>query len=124
MAEKSKTPETVKPAFKYEVVSDVTLPVLKQEDNVPMFIKLDSPVYKGEAMNDKDGKALEPADLSKATNLETGEIGVVVMNTVLKSAIEKAYPDNTFVGKCFRLERAPVPNKRYKAYKIQEIKVG
>jgi hypothetical protein len=110
--------------FKFHVIADVTLPVLKQQDGVPMYILIEAPIYKGETMNDKDGKAMEPADLAKCINLETGEVGVVVMNTVLKSSLERNYLENGYVGKCFRFERQAVPNKRYKNYKIQEISVG
>jgi hypothetical protein len=108
--------------FKYEEEKVITLPLFKQQDDVPMFVRIMAPCYVGKEIKGS-GEAMEPADLFRVCNLETGEEGEIIANAVLKSSLEEHFPDASYVGLDFKIVRSKVEGKRYKAYKIVQIKV-
>jgi hypothetical protein len=56
------------------------------------------------------------------TNLETGEEMQIIANEVLKSSLEDAYPDASYVGKSFEIVRKPIQKgKKYVTFTITEI---
>jgi hypothetical protein len=108
-----------------KVVKSVTLPILKQADGVPYYVRVTGAIFLGKQLKGEGEEAKqEPAHLMNITNLETGEDMQMIANTVMKSSLEEEYPENGYVGKCFQIERkAAGAGKRYKAYSIQEIEI-
>ncbi len=110
--------------MRWQIVCPAPLRLLPQQDDVPFFVQFESAVYTGEQLADSDMAA---AELAQIINLETGELRLLIVNTVLKSAIERNYPDESYVGKKFAIRRFPKlagdgkVSKRYKAYDIAEI---
>ena len=125
----SKTAATLTIAGKqFDYAAQVTRTVLRQADDTPFYIEFQSRIapskmdaehskYKG-----KDGEGVVP-EVADVMNLETGELQVLIVNTVLGSELKKAYPEDGYVGRLFGVRRARSDiDKRYKQYEIIEIK--
>jgi hypothetical protein len=70
----------------------------------------------------RDKDSMKPPYTCNIVNLETGEFQYLIMNAVLLSEIERGYPDNSYVGKSFLIQRGKtITGKRYRGYKIVEI---
>ena len=107
--------------FKFKVVSDLKLEVLKLEDKTEYFIRIEAPIRLG---TPKPNSAEKSADVANVTNLVDGKKYVVLMNAVVKSSLEEAFPDAGYVGKSFRIfGTGKVSGKRYKGYEVSQIEV-
>ena len=71
------TPEPAKaPKFdptKVKVLKSVTLPVFKQQDNVPQYVKILEPIFTGKEIKAKDGEKAMPAGRDRAHRGRGGE---------------------------------------------------
>jgi hypothetical protein len=128
---------TVPSAF--TVVKQVTRSVLKQIDGQPFYVMFQGAPYEGEEIKTGRGGApkMAPARLADVVDLETGELSLLIMNAVLESELNRAYPPIKtagdegpgacgFLGKGFAILRGDHPektdtDKRYKLYRILEI---
>ena len=115
--------------FKFKVKKHVTLPLLKMEADKPCFVTILEPIYKAKAIapgrKAADGKPqMEPPELMNVTNLENGHEYQMIVNTVLGSNLRDAYPNDTYVGKSFLLERRQIAGKRYASFDITEIELA
>ena len=133
------TEQTVNPnAIAFEVVSHVTLPLLKIEDDKQYAVTIETPFKKGEAAparkvkqtNPETGeieevmtKPQEPPVLCQVTNLFTGERAQMIAGAVFHSEITKQYPDDSYVGKSFQFTVQKASGKRYKVPMISEVKL-
>ena len=113
----------------YEVARQVTRTVMRQVDGVPFHVSIDSAIYTGEELKGGRGGGAQyaPADLAEVTDLATGELHLLIMNTVLRSELERAYPDQSYVGKSFAIVGGKGVTKdgepaKYKTYKILELR--
>jgi hypothetical protein len=134
MATKSKTNNETKSGkieiadgFEFEVVNVVSVPTLKMTDGVAEFVCFDSAMI-ATPKKGKDGAALDedgnPASITtaKVVNLKTGEIMALVCGAGLKDNLKLAYPNDGYVGRCFRLVKSVAPGKRWKAWDVREVK--
>lgn len=102
----------------FKIKKHVTLAVLKIKPNAgPRFVKMCSAMYKGKKIDDSK----EPAMLIEATDLVTGEHGVIIVPTVLQKDLEEHYPDSSYVGKSFQIIITRVPEKRYNHVSFAEL---
>ncbi len=109
-------------AFTPKIIRQVTVPLLKFAVDVPLFIRSEGKIYKGkEIKGTKGGVKMEPADLMRVVNLETGEIAEVIVGALFKDTLTEEYPDHAYVGKCFSIVQKKIEGKRYKGYVISEI---
>lgn len=109
-------PENVK------IVQAVTLPILKKVDDVAIYVTIQTKIILGKEMPAKEGeKQQEAAHLCNVINLETGEEMQMIANAVLKGSLEEKYPDESYVGKSFKILQMKVEGKRYKNYSMFEI---
>lgn len=126
----------------FAVKRQVTLPVLKQEDNAVAFTVL-SKMYKGKQLKPKKGEpVMAPATLVRVKDLESGRNMVYVVPAVLASLWRDEYDGtvfpgddddlphgkegtDTYVGLSFavqKLERRP--GKRHRDLEVVEISTG
>jgi hypothetical protein len=116
----------------FAVKKQVTRSVLQQKDGEVFYVTIEAPAYQGQeiTMDGRSGKPkMAPARLCEVVNLSTGELQLLIMNTVLESELARAYPpsveggDPTYSGHSFAILRAhpAEADKRYKTYKILEI---
>lgn len=112
---------------KLRIKKNVTLPTLSLKENQVAFVKFNEAIFVGKKVEPKPGsteKQKEPPHLVNVTDLETGELKTLILNTVLKSTIDEAYPGGTYVGKSFRVEKMPKKaGKDYHGFMIQEIEL-
>lgn len=104
----------------------VTVPVMKIDFETAYYVRFESPFYVGKEIKEKSGKvAKKPATLANVTNMETGELGIIVCNEVLKSTIEEGYPDEDYVGKIFEvIKHQKKEGKEYCTFSIAECEAS
>jgi hypothetical protein len=106
----------------------VTVPNLTFPDGSKLVCKIVRAIYKGKEMAEgARGPIQKAADLTHIEVItEAGHLATrtLVVGEVLKSEIVDAFPDETYVGKWFYLEKfAPnqAKQKKYATYAISEI---
>lgn len=105
----------------------VTRPVLRQEDGVPVAVKIISSIMSSEIFERKShqGEAImKPADICHVVNLATGEEMTLICNAAFHSALTREYPDDAYVGKYFAFVSQLRPHKegrRIREYLIKEL---
>jgi hypothetical protein len=118
--------------MQFEVVKNVTLPfVMIPGDGTPFYIKFNTPIEADKSTfsdrvraSKKEGESKqEPMRLAEVTNLQTGEIGRLVVHSVLESTLVETYPDAQYVGRCFQLKKQKNAGKRYFSFEIVEIRL-
>ena len=116
-------PETTAPAFK--VKRNITLPLLKPQLEVPVYIKITGQIFTGKAVQKAgDGKDMEPAKIVNCINLETGEECQIIVPSVLDSILNEEFTDNAYVGKGFQITKhAKVAGKRYHTFSVAELEL-
>lgn len=107
----------------FKVKRNLTLPTLSLKANEVCFVRFDEKIYIGKKAEPKDKEAAkEPPHLVNVTDLETGEQKTLILNTVLVSTINEAYPNDSYVGLAFRIEKLEKKaGKDYHTFKVQEV---
>lgn len=126
----------------WEVAEQVTRPVLQTKDNEPLYVLFDGPIHiapditerkpRGSSEDqaaDADAKKEKrtPPMIADVTNLQTGELRVLVIGAVLWRTLEEKYPDNAYVGRAFAMNSQLVPSKgdatkRIRVYDVKELR--
>lgn len=100
----------------------VTVPLLKQRVGLPIAVVFLTPMRESKPIAKSQIK--EPATISTVFNLADGHVYDIIINTVTRSEINTAYPDNGYVGKGFLIEMHTAgEGKRYHLVDIQEIEI-
>lgn len=106
----------------------VTLPVFKVEEEVPLYLTVNGAMFVGKPIeaktgdDGKKGKPMEPATIMPVTNIDSGEMGQIIVNAALKSILEETYPKDAYVGKSFEVvKHAKKAGKRYHTFSVFEI---
>lgn len=111
----------------------VQLPVMRFEDEVERFLRIDTPFVKSsrnvaQAAAKEDGKRgskaaqMDPATICTVTDVQTGEQGTLIVNATLQSTIEEKYPSEGYVERVFGITRhAKEKGKRYYKFSVFEI---
>lgn len=109
--------------LKFRVVKHVTRPLLKMEDGQDYYIKFEAKMFQAEALKNapaSDKKA--PPYIAHVVDLETGHASQIICNEVLRTEIDKSFPNDTYVGKAFHIIRNKIAeNKKYATFNITEI---
>lgn len=110
-------------AARFKTKRRLTRPVLKFQEGVPQYIRIEKAMYIGREMKPgTDGKKKEPATLADVTELTTGEEAQIICSAVIKSTLEEEYPGAGYVSKCFSItKQAKTPGKQYNKFDITEI---
>lgn len=107
---------------KFKIVRQVTLPTFKLQVGIPFAFRADGVIVQGKKLKTDTDSKREPASLLAVTNLDTGEVGQIVLGAVLKGNLEEQYPDQAYVGKSFAILKGEKrEGKRYNEYQIMEI---
>lgn len=82
--------------------------------------------FEGKIIQAEDDPAIrrdnkEPPYLASVIMLETGEEGNIICPHVLRKELDKHYPDDCYVGLCFRIVPHKLSTRRYNTYEIDEI---
>lgn len=108
--------------LKFKVKEAVTLDVLKFDSGTTIFIRFLEKIRKAEKQNPKNEEQ-EEITLAHVQELETGLEYTLVVGAVLEKEIQAKYPDDAYVGKCFRVQKLDVEGERWKNYRIHEIEI-
>src|SRR5271166_264480 len=119
---------TLPDGSRFRVAKQVTRTLLQQQNEIPFYVEITSPIHLStidpeyaKFKNKDTGEASVP-DVCNVTNLETGELQVLMVNTVLGSELNRNYPDDGYVGRSFGVLRTKsAVDKRYFTYKIIEL---
>lgn len=112
----------------YEVDRVITRAVLQQIDGEPFSVKFETRAIEGQELKPQGrGTKMAPARVCDVLKLPSKEPCILIMNTVLESELDRAFPDGTYVGHSFAILRGAHPDandvdKRYKLYRILELK--
>jgi len=128
---KAKAESAVKaaPVVAFTRKARVTLPLLKQVENVAIMVLLTSVIHKEadkDAVVDAAGKVITPAKNGAHTvnvvDLETGELAVIILSAVTVAKICECYPENSYVGKALEIKiLAKREGKKYRDVEIYEL---
>lgn len=143
MTKKTET-QTETKAPKFTVKKRLTLPLLKPQIDVPVFVKIMEPLKVGKKVDKQKAEAI----IANVVNLETGEEAQFLVPAVIQGIlhdeygaplygqesptdpvhiIEEAHKDqepNNYVGKCFQvIKHAKASGKQYNPYTLAEVEV-
>lgn len=103
---------------KLKVVKRVTLPILKQRVGQPIFVKI---LEKMELSESKGDDKKDPATVCKVYDLEHDHPAQIIVTAVTKSNLMESYPDDSYVGKFFKIELFAVEGKKYHQVELIEF---
>ena len=114
--------------FVPKIIKILTLPLLKLEEGVPVYIKFEGPTFIGkEIAEEGDKKRKEPPTMANVTNLETGELAQIMLGSVLQGILADDYPGDRYVGKGFMVllgaKKRSKHGGAYNTYNVSEIEV-
>jgi len=104
----------------------VTVPVLKLQPDTPVYIKVEQKMELSKQIEQKKVGAtpMEAATIMHVTDLNTDDEAILIVGKMLKSVIEEAYPNDTYVGKSFEvINHGKRGDKKYNAYSLTEIEL-
>jgi len=116
----TKTATTTFDPSKVVIEKNLTVPSLKLEPGVPVFVKVTGAMFLGKKSDkkDADGQTRGPATLLPVKVLHAGddhecngEDCQIVANKVLVSTLNEAYPKDSYVGKSFRITKSATKTK-------------
>jgi hypothetical protein len=97
----------------------VTLDTLKVPEGSRIAVKILCEIKDGK---DIPGSKMKRARIMEIALLSSGEVKNMVVAAIVESELTQAYPNNSYVGKCFRITKHGTPaGKRYHTYSIEEI---
>ena len=120
---KAKTQKAV-PGGKYARTRSVTLPTLRLEEEIAVYVKITGAMHVSQVQQkpDKDGKVKEPATVAPVVNVETGEVAQIIVGAALKGILSDTYPKDSYVELSFEITKhGKAPGKRYNTYSVFEI---
>lgn len=114
------------PEIKFKKKRAITLSTIKFEAEKPVYVRITEAMHegkvrlaRGKTASDDDKK---PPTLCRVTELTTGEETQIILAAVLKTELEEAYPNETYVGLCFEIiKQKRKEGKRYDPYSITEV---
>lgn len=120
--------EPTKTASPFKRKRAITLPTFKFEQDKPLYCKILTPMHEGRVRLARGQTELDPdkkpPTLATVVNLESGELGQIILAEVLKTELSEAYPNNSYVGKGFEITKQKrKEGKRYDPYALAEIEV-
>lgn len=103
---------------KLKIVKRVTLPILKQRVGQPIYVKILEKMVLSESKGD-DKK--DPATVCKVYDLEHDRPAQIIVTAVTKSNLMETYPDDSYVGRFFKIELFAVEGKKYHQVELIEF---
>lgn len=107
----------------YRIAKRVTMPTLNLAVNEPKVMRIDDAFRESKYQDPDPKKAKEkPATICSITDMQTGEVALLLVPEVMKKNIDESYPDQTYVGRIFCVQKLPKrPGKRYFDFEIAEL---
>jgi len=115
--------------FVPRVLRQVSQNLLKLRSGDQVYVQVTGPMAKAKPQKNasSEDKKKEPPTLLPVTNLETGEIQVIICGSVLVDLLNDEYPGDTYVNKGFAIlikeKKDGKGGKTYNTYDVREIAV-
>lgn len=109
----------------FKVKRNVIMPTLSLAVNVPLTLRIDDEIRVSTYIDPdpKKGKQ-KPADICSVTDMETGVTSILLVPSVMLSALERDYPNAEYVGCVFGVQKLPKrPGKRYFDIQLVELEI-
>lgn len=114
----------------FKKTANVTLELLKIVANTEYYVRFIGPMHIGKAVAGpvkvdaatgevKPGK--EPAMIAFVDDLETDKERIIICSTVLRKELAEAYPNDSYVGKCFGFKQTKIEGKSYNLVELWEV---
>ena len=103
--------------LRFKRTKSVAVPLFKLVADEPRFFLCEGAMFTGKQIDDKK----EAATLMPVTDLETGEMGQIIVGKVLAELLIEQYEDKTYVGKRFELTLRKKADKKYNTYDLFEV---
>lgn len=132
MTDKKETPaktETVEKAAapmggKFKRKAAITLPTTSFKERDILYCKVVAEIRTGKAIK-RGSEDMEPAELMRIIDLETGEEVDLIVPAVLGAILSDMKEEGKdYVGMAFEIQKQDAPGKRYKKYSVYEIDAG
>lgn len=105
-------------APQFKIKNRVTLPVLQlKPGGGARYLRIMKPMKLGEKLDDQKAAAM----LMEAVDLVTGEYGHVIPPTIMQNELNKHYPGESYVGKCFSVCLTRNAAKKYNHVSLAEV---
>jgi len=102
----------------------LTIPLLKLQLDVTVYVKITSPIFTGKEIDAGEQKKMDAPHMVNAVDLETGEDVQLILNTVLESVLSEEYPDNGYIGKGFSITKLnKKATKGYHPFMVSELEL-
>lgn len=125
------------PGLRVKIKSLVTRPQLKLEDGKAVYVQFDGKMYKADPITPTrtrrepaegdaptSGRKMAPPMLAHVLDLtHKRRPCTMIINAILESELNKAYPNDGYVGKQFQIVKRPLQGKSYAAVDVAEIEV-
>lgn len=118
--------KTTAPMFKR--TAEVTVVQLKIEKNKEYYVKFAGPIHLGASMPDRvDTKTgeitpVKPAHVAHVVDLVANAPRQIVMSSVMVSEMQRSYPNDGYVGRCFGFkDLGKLNGKQYNSIEIWEV---
>lgn len=115
----------------YKIAKRVNLPILKHEDGETLAVRIDQAIVEEPTVRDVQVKTPtgvqtfqeeSTINVVRVTELYSKEPFNLVLNTMSAGDLRNAYPDHSYVGKMFAIQKVGlVAGKRYKQVNVVEI---
>jgi hypothetical protein len=112
-----------KKAFVPKILRAITLPLIKPQLDVPVYVLVMGTVFLGKEIAVPEGKKkMDAAHLINVTDLETGELAQMIVPSVLKGIFADEFKDDSYVGKGFMITKHPKGSgKDYHPFSVSEL---
>lgn len=115
-----------KEAPKFKVKNSITIPwITDPQVGVPMYVRVLEKIHKSDVP--QADQSMAPGDCARVLMLESGTLRMLGFGAVLKSNFDKAFPNDSYVGKDFQLTPTGMKRGRnaakssYRQFGIDEI---
>lgn len=98
----------------------VTRPVLSLKPGTPIYVFIQGSMHTGEKIDggSEADRAKAPPTLMHVEDLSTRDSKIVICPKVLQGELDKNFPDETYVGKCFEISTIKPDEARGKKYNL------
>lgn len=108
--------------FTYRLLQRVTVPTISMRESKEYFFRFEAPIVDKPDRENPD----RPIHIGRVIDLETGELGEVVLGKILHETLMEKYPDDAYVGKSFRIVKTGSGKKgagavAYNLFYVDEI---
>ena len=107
--------------MKFNIKKNLTLPLIKPTIDKPFYVRFEKAM---EISKVKPKNGEEPPLVAEVTELESGEVKMMICGAVIHNTLTDEYPDDGYVGRCFMITKHKISgSQKFNPHSIVEIEV-